>query len=62
MLFVGTKKQAQQTVAEAAARHRMPYVNHRWLGGTLTNFRTIRQRVDYLIKLEQRRSAATSSG
>lgn len=54
LLFVGTKKQAQQNVAEAAERCGMPYVNQRWLGGTLTNFRTIRQRIDYLIDLEQR--------
>lgn len=54
LLFVGTKKQAQDNVADAAERCRMPYVNQRWLGGTLTNFRTIRQRIDYLIDLEQR--------
>jgi small subunit ribosomal protein S2 len=54
LLFVGTKKQAQESVAEAAERCAMPYVNERWLGGTLTNFRTIRQRIDYLIDLEQR--------
>jgi small subunit ribosomal protein S2 len=55
ILFVGTKKQAQQSIQEAAESCGMPYVNHRWLGGTLTNFRTIRQRVDYMIKLEQQR-------
>ena len=54
LLFVGTKKQAQDSTAEAAERCGMPYVNERWLGGTLTNFRTIRQRIDYLIDLEQR--------
>ena len=54
LLFVGTKKQAQENLAEAAVRCRMPYVNERWLGGTLTNFRTIRQRIDYLLDLEQR--------
>ena len=53
VLFVGTKKQAQQSLQEAADSASMPYVNHRWLGGTLTNFRTIRQRVDFMIKLEQ---------
>jgi small subunit ribosomal protein S2 len=53
VLFVGTKKQAQQTVAESAAAVNMPYVDYRWLGGTLTNFRTIRQRVEYLQSLEQ---------
>jgi small subunit ribosomal protein S2 len=41
ILFVGTKKQAQQSLQEAADSASMPYVNHRWLGGTLTNFRTI---------------------
>jgi small subunit ribosomal protein S2 len=54
MLFVGTKKQAQENIAEAAVRCGMPCVNERWLGGTLTNFRTIRRRIDYLIDLEQR--------
>jgi len=54
LLFVGTKRQAQENVAEAAERCGMPYVNQRWLGGTLTNFRTIRQRIDYLIDLEHK--------
>jgi small subunit ribosomal protein S2 len=54
MLFVGTKKQAQETIRQEAERCGMPYVNHRWLGGTLTNFRTIRQRVDYMVELERR--------
>ena len=54
LLFVGTKKQAQENIALAAQRCRMPFVNQRWLGGTLTNYRTIRQRIDYLIDLEQR--------
>jgi len=54
LLFVGTKKQAQDNLAEAAVRCGMPYVNERWLGGTLTNFRTIRQRIDYLLDLEHR--------
>ncbi|MBC8446788.1 MAG: 30S ribosomal protein S2 [Chloroflexi bacterium] len=53
VLFVGTKKQAQQSIQEEAERCGMPYVNQRWLGGTLTNFRTIRQRADYMIDLEQ---------
>lgn len=56
VLFVGTKKQAQQTIAEAAQSCSMPYVDYRWLGGTLTNFRTIRQRVDFLNNLEQQRA------
>jgi len=55
ILFVGTKRQAQATIAHEAERCRMPYVNLRWLGGTLTNWRTIRQRIDYLHTLEARR-------
>lgn len=55
ILFVGTKRQAQETIAREAARCRMPYVNERWLGGTLTNWRTIRQRIDYVKGLERRR-------
>jgi len=54
ILFVGTKKQAQESIASAAGSCGMPYVNERWLGGTLTNFRTIRQRIDYLLDLEAR--------
>ncbi len=56
VLFVGTKKQAQETIQQEAQRCGMPYVNQRWLGGTLTNFRTIRARIDYLLKLEERQS------
>lgn len=48
LLFVGTKKQAQESVESEAKRCNMFYVNNRWLGGTLTNFRTIRTRVDRL--------------
>ena len=55
ILFVGTKKQAQESIAEQAARCEMPYVNQRWLGGTLTNFTTIRKRIDYMIELETRK-------
>ncbi|NIV30228.1 MAG: 30S ribosomal protein S2, partial [Anaerolineae bacterium] len=55
VLFVGTKRQAQETIAQEAQRCGMPYVNLRWLGGTLTNWRTIRQRIDYLLNLEARR-------
>lgn len=57
VLFVGTKRQAQDTVAREAARASQPFVNQRWLGGTLTNWQTIRQRIDYLDKLEERREA-----
>jgi len=55
VLLVGTKRQAQETIAQEAQRCGMPYVNLRWLGGTLTNWRTIRQRIDCLLNLEARR-------
>ncbi len=55
ILFVGTKKQAQEAVAEEAGRCGMYYVNHRWLGGMLTNFQTIQLRIRYLRDLETRR-------
>ncbi len=55
LLFVGTKRQAQETIAREAERCGMPYVNERWLGGTLTNWRTIRQRIEHLKNLEARR-------
>ena len=55
VLFVGTKKQAQENLATAAENCSMPYVNVRWLGGTLTNWQTIKQRISYLLELEQRR-------
>lgn len=55
ILFIGTKRQAQETIAREAERCGMPYVNERWLGGTLTNWRTIRQRIEYLRDLEGRR-------
>jgi small subunit ribosomal protein S2 len=54
ILFVGTKKQAQEAVAQEAARCGMYYVNQRWLGGMLTNFTTIQQRLRYLSDLEAR--------
>ena len=53
ILFVGTKKQAQEPVAEQATRVGMPYVNHRWLGGMLTNFTTIAKRLQRLKELEE---------
>jgi small subunit ribosomal protein S2 len=55
ILFVGTKKQAADTIRQAADRVSMPYVTHRWLGGMLTNWSTMRQRVGYLVDLEARR-------
>jgi len=53
VLFVGTKKQAQSVVEEAAERAGMPYVNNRWLGGMLTNFQTIHKRILYMRELER---------
>ncbi len=53
ILFVGTKKQAQEILAAEAKRCGMPYVNERWLGGLLTNFKTIRKRVERLKQLEE---------
>lgn len=55
LLFVGTKKQAQEAVAEEAKRCGMYFVNQRWLGGMLTNFKTIQSRITYLRELETRR-------
>jgi small subunit ribosomal protein S2 len=57
VLFIGTKRQAQESIQQEATRCSMPYVNHRWLGGTLTNWRTIRQRIDHLRHLEARRDS-----
>ncbi|RIK41055.1 MAG: 30S ribosomal protein S2 [Chloroflexi bacterium] len=57
ILFVGTKRQAQATVRQEAERAQMPYINERWLGGTLTNWVTIKQRIDHLLQLERRMDA-----
>ncbi len=56
ILFVGTKRQAQGTVEQEATRCGMPYIHNRWLGGTLTNWTTIKQRIDYLNRQERRKS------
>ena len=53
VLLVGTKKQARGIIEEESVRCNMPYINTRWLGGTLTNFNTIRSRVDYLLELKK---------
>jgi small subunit ribosomal protein S2 len=53
VMFVGTKKQCQDAVAEEATRVGMPYVNHRWLGGLLTNWRTISERIERLHELRR---------
>jgi small subunit ribosomal protein S2 len=55
ILFVGTKKQAVETIEQEAQRCGMPYVTNRWLGGTLTNFHTIQSRIDHLARLENER-------
>ena len=54
LLFVGTKKQAQEIIEEESKRCGMYYVNQRWLGGMLTNFAVIQARIDYLVRLEDR--------
>ena len=59
ILFVGTKKQAQDSVKEEAIHCEMPYVNARWLGGMLTNFRTIRRRIERLSQLRTMRDDGT---
>jgi len=61
ILFVGTKKQAQDAIKEEAERCGMFYVNQRWLGGTLTNFKTIRKRVDRLVEIEKMEQDGTFS-
>lgn len=57
ILFVGTKRQAQETIQQEADRCGMPYVNQRWLGGTLTNWRTIKARIDQLKRFEAERES-----
>lgn len=56
ILFVGTKKQAQESIEEEAKRCGMYYVNQRWIGGVLTNFATIQARIDYLVRMEDQQS------
>ena len=60
ILFVGTKKQAQDSVREEALRCGMHFVNHRWLGGTLTNFHTIKKSIERLKKLEEMETGETN--
>ncbi len=55
VLFVGTKKQAQESIQQEATRCGMPHVTNRWLGGTLTNFQTMERRIDHLLRLEDQR-------
>jgi len=56
VLFVGTKKQAQEAIEQEAGKCRMPYVNQRWIGGMLTNFAVIQSRIDYLVRLEDQQA------
>ncbi|HKS99432.1 MAG TPA: 30S ribosomal protein S2 [Rugosimonospora sp.] len=62
VLFVGTKKQAQEAIAEQAARVGMPYVNHRWLGGMLTNFQTVHKRLQRMKELESIEQTGAAQG
>jgi len=62
ILFVGTKKQAQEAIAEQATRVNQPYVNQRWLGGLLTNFQTVTGRLERMKELEQLDYEGTTSG
>jgi len=62
VLFVGTKKQAQGVVEEAATKASMPYVNERWLGGMLTNFSTIHKRILYMRELERMDESGEMNG
>ncbi|WP_427868617.1 30S ribosomal protein S2 [Leucobacter luti] len=62
ILFVGTKKQAQEAIAEQATRVNQPYVNQRWLGGLLTNFQTVTGRLERMKELEQLDFEGTTSG
>ena len=59
ILFVGTKKQAQEAIKDEAERCSMPYINHRWLGGTLTNFSTIRRSINKIKEFEQMQDEGT---
>jgi len=62
ILFVGTKKQAQEAIAEQASRVGMPFVNHRWLGGMLTNFQTVFKRLQRMKDLEAIEQTGTAQG
>src|SRR5882672_12707786 len=62
VMFVGTKKQAQEAIAEQASRVGMPFVNHRWLGGMLTNFSTVFKRLQRMKELETIELTGTAQG
>ena len=57
VMFVGTKKQAVNAIIEESSRSNSMWVNSRWLGGTLTNFATIKDRINYMLSLESRRDS-----
>ncbi|MBM3947566.1 MAG: 30S ribosomal protein S2, partial [SAR202 cluster bacterium] len=57
LLFVGTKKQAQEAIEAEAKRCGMPYIHQRWLGGTLTNWQTLRTRIQRLLQLEEQEAS-----
>lgn len=59
ILFVGTKKQAQESITKEAQRCQMPYISYRWLGGMLTNFATVSSRIDRLNEIEQMENEGT---
>src|SRR6185369_12723641 len=61
VLFVGTKRQAQETIQQEAERATMPYVNQRWLGGTLTNWSTIKRRIEQLKRFEAERESGETA-
>jgi len=61
ILFVGTKRQSQETIQQEAERCQMPYVNQRWLGGTLTNWSTIKRRIEQLKKYEAERESGSNT-
>ncbi len=62
VLFLGTKRQAQESIQREAERCGMPYVNQRWLGGTLTNWKTIKERIDELKRLEEGQASGAFDG
>lgn len=62
VLMVGTKKQAQDTIANEASRCEAHFINRRWLGGLMTNFQTIQERVDFLVRMEERKAKGEPLG
>ncbi|MBM3958891.1 MAG: 30S ribosomal protein S2 [SAR202 cluster bacterium] len=62
ILMVGTKKQAQETIADEAIRSESHFINRRWLGGLMTNFQTIQERVDFLVRMQERKAKGEPLG